>query len=262
MVPTMGALHAGHEALIARAAAENAVAVVTVFVNPTQFDDPADFARYPRGTERDIGIAAGAGAGIVFVPGVADVYPPGFGTAVEVADLAARWEGASRPGHFRGVATVVAILFGLVRPARAYFGEKDFQQLQVIRRLHADLALSGEVVGCATVREGDGLALASRNRRLDPAARETARAIPRALATMRGMVAAGEGDVAAVRAAGLQALAVPGLTVDYLAVVDPETLAPVETVSRGSRVLVAATVGGVRLIDNLDLTEGDVAWAS
>ncbi len=262
LVPTMGALHAGHRALIARAAAENQATVVSVFVNPTQFGDGDDFARYPRSLERDAFESAQSGAALVFAPFVDDVYPPGFATTVDVGPMAERWEGAARPGHFRAVATVVAVLIGLVRPGRAYFGEKDYQQLQVIRRMHADLALPGRVVGCGTVREADGLALSSRNARLSPAARLDASAIPRALFAMRDRVAAGERDADALGAVGRAKMAAPGIDLDYLAVVDPETLEPVTKIEPGARAIVAATVGGVRLIDNLDLTDEVLSWAS
>ena len=262
-VPTMGALHQGHGALISRSAAENPATVVSIFVNPTQFDDPVDFARYPRLLDRDAALAAAHGATLLFVPAVAEVYPPGFATSVEVDGLADRWEAAFRPGHFRAVATVVARLLGLIRPARAYFGEKDFQQLQVVRRLHADLALTGEIVGCPTVRDGDGLACSSRNERLSPEARRSALALPRALQRMAAE-AEGNDDAAAVIAAGEANLErAPGLSVDYLVVVDPSTLDPVARVVPGARALVAAEIGGVRLIDNIELVSRKVGeWAS
>lgn len=250
-VATMGALHEGHLALIRRSAAENARTVVSVFVNPTQFADATDLDRYPRAPERDATLAAGAGADLVWLPPVAEIYPPGFATTVEVGDLGERWEGAARPGHFRAVATVVARLLGLVRPARAYFGEKDWQQLQIVRRLHADLALSGKIVGCPTVRGADGLALSSRNARLSPTGRAAAGAIPRALAAMAAFAAGGERDAARLVAAGRAVLdGVPDLVVDDLAVVDDETLAPIAIVRPGSRALCAVIVEDVRLIDN------------
>ena len=254
LVPTMGALHAGHRALIRRAAAENASVVVSVFVNPTQFENPADLARYPRDLNRDARLASEAGADVVFAPPVEEVYPPGFATSVEVAGLTARWEGAARPGHFRAVATVVAVLLNLVRPARAYFGEKDYQQLLVVRRMHADLALPGEIVGCPTVRDADGLALSSRNARLSPDDRRHAAAIPRALSRMADLAAAGETGADRLLAAGRRELGtVPGLAVEYLAVVDGATLEPLTTVRAGARALAAVRLGGVRLIDNVAL---------
>jgi len=260
LVPTMGALHAGHLALIRRAAAENPVVVVSVFVNPGQFNDPADLARYPRDLGRDAALAAAAGADLVFAPDVGAIYPPGFATAVEVAGLADRWEGAARPGHFRAVATVVTRLLGLVRPARAYFGEKDYQQLQIVRRLHADLALPGEIVGCPTVRDLDGLPLSSRNGRLAADARRRAAVVPRALERMADLAAAGEGDAACLVAAGRAVLdAEPAAAVDYLAVVDPATLDPVPRVGDGARALLAVRLGGVHLLDNVALGPGATA---
>ena len=163
LVPTMGALHAGHLSLISRSASENPLTVVSVFVNPTQFTNPEDLAHYPRDLETDVALARQAGADLIFAPTVEAIYPPGFDTTVEVGHLSDRWEGASRPGHLRAVATVVTILLNLAQPTRAYFGEKDFQQLQVVRQIHRDLALPGEIVGCPTVRDEDGLALSSRN---------------------------------------------------------------------------------------------------
>ena len=195
LVPTMGALHAGHAALIRQAAAENPATVVSIFVNPTQFEDATDLTRYPRTLERDLDVVANAGADLVFAPVAHEVYPPDFATSVEVAGLTDLWEGTSRLGHFRGVSTVVTILINLVRPARSYFGEKDFQQLVVVRRLHRDLALPGEIVGCPTVREADGLALSSRNVRLTPEERRQAKVVPRALARMDELATGGERDV-------------------------------------------------------------------
>src|SRR5690606_27948618 len=168
----MGALHAGHVALIERAARENACTVVSIFVNPTQFNDPSDLARYPRNLDRDVEVASDAGADVIYAPDAETVYPPGFSTFVEVGGLTDRWEGEARPGHFRGVATVVTILLNTVRPRRAYFGEKDYQQLLVVRRMQRDLRLPGEIVACPTVREPDGLALSSRNARLTPEQRQ------------------------------------------------------------------------------------------
>jgi pantoate--beta-alanine ligase len=256
LVPTMGALHAGHLALIERSAAENPLTVVSVFVNPAQFHDPRDLERYPRDFEHDAALIAAAGADLIFAPPVAEIYPPGSDTSVLVGDLTGRWEGAHRPGHFRGVATVVTILLNLTRPARSYFGEKDFQQLQVIRRMHADLALPGEIVGCPTVRDADGLALSSRNARLSPEARLAARAIPRAIAAAISAAAAGETRVNRLETIGRDELQAPGIDVDYLAIVDGETLAPIARLKPEARLLVAAEVGGVRLIDNAAVETG------
>ena len=265
LVPTMGALHAGHLTLIARAAAENDVALVSIFVNPSQFGSESDLARYPRDLERDIAKASSAGASIIYAPDAATVYPPGFSTWVEPGPLAVAWEGKSRPGHFRGVATVVAILLNSVRPDRSYFGEKDYQQLQVIRRMHRDLQLPGSIVSSPTVRDLDGLALSSRNARLSSDGRATASCIPLALADM--VAAAGDetNSPSDLEDIGRRVLVRPGLSIDYLAVVDAETLEPAATIQRPCRVLLAADVEGVRLIDNVALplrpgeTEGQPA---
>jgi pantoate--beta-alanine ligase len=230
LVPTMGALHAGHEALIRAARAENVVVVVSLFVNPAQFDEDADLAAYPRDEARDARVAAAAGADLLFAPDPAEIYPPGFQTWVDVEKLSRDLEGVYRPGHFRGVATVCLKLFNIVRPSRAYYGQKDAQQLAVIRRLVRDLDLEVEIRSVPTVRDADGLALSSRNARLSPGEREAALALPRALATR---------DPAAARAA------LAGLDVDYVEVVDfdPPVLAA------------AVRVGRTRLIDNVVLEE-------
>ena len=174
LVPTMGALHQGHASLIRRACAENATVVVSVFVNPRQFNDPADFEKYPRDEAADLRLAGDAGAALVWIPGVDDVYPAGFQTAVKVGQLTEPLEGAARPGHFEGVTTIVAILLGLAGADRAYFGQKDAQQLLVVRRMATDLGIGTEIVACPIVREPDGLALSSRNVRLTPEARAAA----------------------------------------------------------------------------------------
>jgi len=254
VVPTMGALHAGHRALIDRAVAECDTVAVTVFVNPLQFDDDADLAAYPRTLEADVELAAAAGADIVFAPAVREMYPTHPqppATTVHVAGLSEGLEGASRPGHFDGVATVVTKLFGLAGRCRAYFGEKDFQQLAVVRRLVADLSLPVEVVACSTVREPDGLALSSRNARLSPEERVAAVVLWRALRAGAGAIAAGERDPGAVRQlmAGTVA-AEPLARLDYAEVVEAATLRPAATLAGELRLLVAATVGAVRLIDN------------
>jgi pantoate--beta-alanine ligase len=250
LVPTMGALHDGHLALIRRSVEENPLTVVSVFVNPTQFHEPADLAQYPRDLDADATLATNAGADLVFAPEVEAIYPAGFATTVAVGGLTEAWEGARRPGHFQGVATVVAILLGLIRPARSYFGEKDYQQLQMIRRLHRDLALPGEIIAVPTVRDHDGLALASRNTRLSPAARTLAAAIPRATAAVDGAARAGECAVDRLEAIGRAELKHPGIAVDYFAIVDGDTLEPLLRVVPGARLLVAAEIEGVRLIDN------------
>ena len=230
LVPTMGALHAGHDALIAAARAECETVVVSVFVNPAQFDVGADLAAYPRNEEEDARFAEAAGADVLFAPAQAEMYPPGFQTWVDVEELSRGLEGAHRPGHFRGVATVCLKLFNIVRPRYAYFGQKDAQQVAVVRRLVRDLDLDVEIRSVPTVRDADGLALSSRNGRLSAAERETALALPRALATR---------DLAAARAA------LDGLDVDYVEVADydPPVLAA------------AIRVGSTRLIDNVVLEE-------
>ncbi len=228
LVPTMGALHAGHEALIGAARAECDTVVVSVFVNPAQFDEAGDLDAYPRDEGRDAEIAARAGTDVLFAPVADEIYPPGFQTWVDVEELSRGLEGAHRPGHFRGVATVCLKLFNLVRPRLAYFGQKDAQQVAVIRRMVRDLNLDLTVRSLPTVRDADGLALSSRNARLSPAERELALALPRALATR---------DAAAARAA------LAGLDVDYVEVADfdPPVLAA------------AVRVGATRLIDNVPL---------
>lgn len=254
LVPTMGALHAGHAALIERAAAECDTAVVTVFVNPLQFNDPADLAAYRRDLPGDVALAGAAGAKIVYAPGVEEMYP-GYptppATTVRVSGLTEVLEGASRPGHFDGVATVVTKLFALAGPCRAYFGEKDFQQLAVVRRLVADLCLPIDVVGCATVRDPDGVALSSRNARLRPEAREAARSLRRALDVGLDQLSSGERDPIVVRAAMWAELAFdPLVTPDYAEAVGADDLRVPSHLSGEVRLLVAATVDGVRLIDN------------
>jgi pantoate--beta-alanine ligase len=254
LVPTMGALHAGHRSLMERAGAECDTVAVTVFVNPLQFNDDADLAAYPRHLEADVALARGAGASVVFAPGVEEMYP-GFparvATTVHVEDVSEGLEGAARPGHFDGVATVVAKLFALSGRCRAYFGEKDFQQLAVVRRMVADLSIPVEIVGCPTVREADGLALSSRNARLSPSERRAAGALHRALRAGRACVEQGERDPVRVRAAMTAVLvAEPLVTPDYAAVVDPDSLQSPTEVAGVVRLLVAARVGPVRLIDN------------
>src|SRR5436190_6820689 len=201
LVPTMGWLHEGHRSLMRRARADNATTVVSIFVNPRQFNSPDDLAQYPRDEPRDLAMCAEEAVDVVFAPSVEEVYPPGFDTVVSVGAIALPLEGAARPGHFDGVATVVAILFALVGAERAYFGAKDYQQVQVIRRMALDLALPTEVVTMPTVREADGLALSSRNARLSPDGRAAAPVIHRALEAGASLVRGGERDAAAVRQA-------------------------------------------------------------
>jgi pantoate--beta-alanine ligase len=249
LVPTMGALHHGHASLIRRAASECDVTLVTVFVNPLQFGPGEDFDRYPRSQARDVDLAAAAGADLVFAPPVDEMYAAGApAVTVSVAGpLADRLEGAARPGHFSGVATVVAKLFAIAGPCRAYFGEKDYQQLLVVRRVAADLSFPVEVVGCPTVREPDGLALSSRNAYLSAAQRRAATVLWRAL---QAGAAAASG--AAARAAMREVVAGERLArLDYADVVDAATLDPVDgPLADDARLLIAAWVGATRLIDN------------
>lgn len=260
LVPTMGALHDGHLALIRRAAVENDLVVVSIFVNPTQFNDPADLERYPRLLERDTELAVSAGADVVYAPAVETVYPPGFATSIHVAGLTESWEGESRLGHFDGVATVVCVLLNQLRPDRSYFGEKDFQQLAMVRRMQRDLALPGEIVPCPTVREADGLAMSSRNARLGPEDRAAAPALYRALDAMRQAAITGERSALRLGIAGAVIVQrEPRLELDYLQVVDPLTLDPLDEVGPDARAIVAATIGGVRLIDNLGLLDDEGA---
>jgi pantoate--beta-alanine ligase len=255
LVPTMGALHAGHVSLIARAAAECDVVVVSVFVNPLQFGPAEDLTAYPRRLEADTATAGGAGAAVVFAPGEAEMYPEGFATTVHVGGITDTLEGAARPGHFDGVSTVVTKLFALTGPSRAYFGEKDFQQLQLVRVLARDLGLPVEVVGCPTVREPDGLALSSRNAYLASKERAAAPTLWRALQAGVAAVEAGATDPDAVRAAMRAVLASePALEPEYAEVVDPATLRVPVAVDGPARLLVAAHVGRTRLIDNVGVS--------
>ena len=251
LVPTMGWLHAGHVSLVERARSESATVVVSLFVNPRQFGEATDFERYPRNEARDLEACERTGVDLVFAPTVDEVYPPGFDTRVAVGAIAGPLEGAARPGHFDGVATVVAILFALVGAERAYFGLKDYQQVQVIRRMTLDLALPTEVVPCETVREPDGLAMSSRNARLSPAGRVAASVLRRALVAGAATVRAGTSEAGAVRAAMLDVLRTePMADPDYVSVADPDTLEELEAVSGRALLSLAVGIEGVRLIDN------------
>ncbi|MCB9665168.1 MAG: pantoate--beta-alanine ligase [Alphaproteobacteria bacterium] len=249
LVPTMGFLHAGHASLLDLLRPRCEALVVSIYVNPLQFGAGEDLDRYPRDLEGDLALCAAHGADAVFTP--ASLYPPGHATRVRVEGLTEGLCGASRPVHFEGVTTVVARLFGLVGCDVAAFGEKDFQQLQVLRRMTADLALPVEIVGGPIVRDADGLALSSRNAYLDPAQRARALSLSRALRALQDAVVAGEHDVAALTALGRGLLDVDAL--DYLEVVDPQTLRPVARVDGEARALVAASLGATRLIDNVAL---------
>jgi len=251
LVPTMGWLHAGHTSLIERARDECRAVAVSIFVNPRQFDDPADLERYPRGEARDLALCAEAGADVVWVPRVDDVYPPGFDTSVTVERLTLPLEGAARPGHFAGVTTVVAILFGIVRPDRAYFGEKDGQQLRVIDRMARDLHLT-EVVRCPTVREPDGLALSSRNVHLAAEDRAAAPVLRRALLAGRAAWADGERDAVVVRGRVSAVLAAePRAAVEYISCADDATLAELARIDGPALLSLAVLFGTTRLIDNV-----------
>lgn len=249
-VPTMGALHDGHLTLVREAKKRAGQVIVSIFVNPAQFGPNEDFSRYPRQEAQDLAMLEGAGCDIAWLPGVEDIYPPGFASKVSVTGVAGRWEGEARPGHFDGVATVVARLFGLVRPDIALFGEKDFQQVAVIRRMAADLALGIEIIAIPTVRDPDGLAMSSRNAYLSADQRKLALALPIALEEASESIRSG-GSVARALIAAKQRLLDSGfLKVDYVALVDADSLEPIETFEN-ARLIAAATIGGTRLIDNI-----------
>jgi pantoate--beta-alanine ligase len=252
LVPTMGALHEGHLSLIGLARARCDVVIVSLFVNPSQFDEHADLERYPRKEREDAALAAQAGADLLFAPSIEDVYPPGFATSVEVLDITDRFEGACRgAAHFRGVATVVTKLLCMTQPDIAYFGAKDAQQVVVIRRLIADLNLPVGIEIGPTVREPDGLAMSSRNALLDPASRERARALFAALDGASLRAGAGERSGRALIGAAEDTLAGSGIRPEYLAMVDPRTFEPLDQLDRPALLVLAARVGGVRLIDNV-----------
>jgi len=252
LVPTMGFLHEGHLSLIRRAAKDCDDVVVSVFVNPTQFNDAADLAAYPRNEDNDVAMAASAGATMVFAPPVEEVYPSGFATTIELrGPITETFEGAVRgPEHFWGVATVVTKLFGMVQPDVAYFGQKDAQQCVVVSRLVTDLDLPVELVICPTVREPDGLAMSSRNVRLRGDDRDRALALVDGLDAADAAVRAGETDAAAVESVATKAMLARGVGPDYVAVVDASTMAPLERITERALIVVAAHVGPVRLIDN------------
>ncbi len=250
LVPTMGALHEGHQTLVRTAVASGAATVTSIFVNPLQFGANEDLSRYPRDEAGDLEKLRDCGNALVWMPDVETMYPPGGATTVDPSGPAERWEGDARPGHFRGVATVCCKLFGQVRPDRACFGEKDWQQLQVVKRMVADLLLPLEVIGVPTVREEDGLALSSRNRFLTEDERTLApllaHALRSALTTLKDGREA-EPVLAAVRASLTEA----GFAVDYFALVDGPSLAPIAAMRSGARLIAAARLGSVRLLDNM-----------
>jgi len=251
-VPTMGALHEGHVTLMKRAKSDCDIVVVSIFVNPTQFGPSEDFTRYPRDLSADSTLAQRAGVDALFTPSVETIYPPGDRTVVEVGELGIRWEGERRPGHFRGVATVCAKLFQIVRPDRAYFGQKDYQQLKIVERLSADLFFPHVIVPVPTVREKDGLALSSRNAYLSPEERRGARVLSRALNAARDLFDSGERSGSALESEMARVFAEdPRAEVDYAVVVDADTLEPLESIHEKAVALVAAKVGATRLIDNI-----------
>lgn len=262
LVPTMGALHEGHLSLVRAARGASDVVSASIFVNPTQFGPNEDLARYPRSFERDCKLLESEAADLVFAPTVEEMYPasrdgsvrPASGTWVTVEGLGSKLDGRSRPGHFRGVATVVSKLFHIVEPDAAFFGQKDAAQVAVVRRMVEDLNLPVEIVICPIVREPDGLAMSSRNAYLDSKQRQQVLVLHRSLARVQQMAQAGELDAAKLAAAGRQDVASePAVRLDYFELVDPDTLDPVADASRGALVAVAAYVGSTRLIDNIVL---------
>jgi pantoate--beta-alanine ligase len=259
LVPTMGYLHEGHLRLVETAAGENDATIVTVFVNPMQFDDDTDLDGYPRDLERDLGLAARAGADVVVAPSVTYVYPEDHRTTVTVAGVTDAMEGHHRPGHFAGVATVVAKLFAGLRPDTAYFGRKDAQQLAVIAAMARDLSFPVDVKGVPVVREVDGLALSSRNVRLSPDARRAASTLSAGLMAAADLIEDGSSDVAAILAAARSPMeADPLVRIDYVELADARSASPTRTLGGKQFIAVAAVVDGVRLIDSLTILDGDV----
>ena len=252
LIPTMGALHEGHLSLIRAAKKQCDIVVATIFVNPTQFGPNEDFSRYPRTFSSDCALLEAEGVDILFAPTVEDMYPNGISrTFIEVPGISERLDGLSRPGHFRGVATVVAKLFHIVSPDRAYFGQKDAAQVAVLRAMVHDLDFPVELIVCPTVRDSDGLALSSRNQYLSPEERAQALALSRSLASVTAQVAKGIRDTAQLKSSILQDLQfIPALKIDYVEIVDPTTLEPIVDVQAGALIAVAAWLGKTRLIDN------------
>ena len=251
-VPTMGALHEGHLSLVRTSRMQCDLTAVSIFVNPLQFGPSEDLEKYPRTLQRDAARLEELGVDFLFGPPVAEMYPPGAQTHVEVSELSGKLDGASRPGHFRGVATVVCKLFEIVRPHRAYFGQKDAAQVAVLRKMVRDLSIDVEMVVCPIVREADGLAMSSRNVHLSPAERKQALALSRSLQHVKAAFKGGECNGQALAEIGKQVIASePGARLDYFVVVDPDTLDPVDKASRGTLVAVAAWMGTTRLIDYL-----------
>jgi pantoate--beta-alanine ligase len=257
LVPTMGYLHEGHLSLARRARAECKSVGVSIFVNPTQFGPDEDLARYPRDLERDLKLLEGAGVDVAWAPDAAEVYPPGYQTTISVEETAQPLEGAVRPGHFRGVATIVAKLFNAFSPDRAYFGQKDAQQAAVIRRMALDLNFPLEIVVCPTVRESDGLAMSSRNTYLAPEERRAAIVLYGALSAARSAYDRGEREAEKLRAAMRDYLAAePRARTEYVSAADPDTLAELDRVGRNALLSMAVRIGKTRLIDNFALRDG------
>jgi len=255
-VPTMGYLHEGHLTLVRRARTENLSVVVSIFVNPTQFSPNEDFASYPRDTERDLAMLQKEKVNLVYMPAPEDMYPEGFNSWVEVKDITDRLEGKARPGHFKGVTTVVAKLFNIVEPDKAYFGQKDAQQLAVIRKMVNDLNMNLEIIPVPTAREPDGLAMSSRNVRLNPEERKAAVVLSQALNLARGQWESGQRDASQMRDA-MSALIKkePLASIDYVSVADTQTLAELDMINRTALVSLAVKIGKTRLIDNIVLGE-------
>ena len=254
-VPTMGYLHEGHLSLIRRAKEENRSVVASLFVNPTQFAPHEDFESYPRDLHHDISLLEGLGIDVIFTPSVTELYPPGFSICIELGKITKRLEGASRPTHFRGVATIVAKLFNIVQPARAYFGQKDAQQLTVIRNMVTDLNMNLEIVSVPTIREPDGLAMSSRNASLNTEQRQAAMVLYQALKLSEILWSKGEKDAEKIRQKMLSLTQQEPLArVDYISVADAETLEELETVKPPALVSIAVKIGGTRLIDNVILS--------
>lgn len=254
LVPTMGFLHAGHLALIERARKETRSLVVSVFINPEQFGPHEDIKTYPRDMGSDFVKLEEAGVDLVFTPSTSEVYPPGFASYVEVGQIGERLEGKYRPGHFKGVATIVCKLISLVRPERAYFGEKDYQQTKVVAQLNIDLNLGSEIMVLPTVRESDGLALSTRNTYLDSRERDAAAILYRSLSLAREMVSDGIRDAEKVRCRMKAAICTEPLSeVDYISIVDEATLKEIDSINDSARALVAIRIGKIRLIDNMSL---------
>jgi len=251
LVPTMGALHKGHISLVEAARAACRRSIATIFVNPKQFGPREDFSRYPRQEEQDRALLEAAGCDLLFAPTLEEMYPLGFSTTVSLAGVTDRWEGEARPGHFAGVATVVTKLLLQAMADKAFFGEKDYQQLQSVKRMARDLDVPCEIVGCATVREPDGLALSSRNVYLTAEERKTAPALYRAISGIAAAARDGHDIAAAIETAKSALLRAGFAAIDYLSVVDAATLAPLPKLDRPGRVLAAAKLGAVRLIDNV-----------